>query len=356
MACNDCLENCGGQETSDQCVTYTGDTISSLGICPGDRISKVTSIILTALQSALDGTGILISDITLGNCTWLQEQFVGQSPTLTNLINLLAQGECSLLTMIENINTQISGSTTGGVFDIRCLTGLPSNPTQQQILQALLTQYCTTASTVASFPSTYVTLSDLPGQVAQILSNSGVTGGTVQYANYFPPGIAMPYFGSVGNFDNTGKGLASAGLLGMYLCNGNNGTPDIRGRAVVGAIRNVPGGQPDSAVDPSLPGNPNMNYALGDKFGEGYHLLLLAELAAHTHPVVDPGHQHTAQIGTVSKGYTGTNPVLDIVNLLGFYVFQTQTATTGLTVGSAGGNSPHNNVQPSIAAYWIIRL
>lgn len=356
MACVDCLENCGGNIASDQCVEYTGAAISSLGICQGDRVSKVVSTILTSLQTALDGTGVTLDDITLENCPWLLNQFIGQSPTLYNFVNLLVTANCSLKSMIDDINTQIGTSSNSGVFDVGCLTGLPTNPSSQQVLQALLTAYCITAATVAAIPSTYVKTSDLPSQVNQILGNSGVIGGTVQYAQYIPSGMAFPYFGALSAFDNTGKGLAASGLLGLYLCNGNNGTVDLRGRTIVGAIRNVPGGQPDPAVDPSLSTNPSMNYALGDKFGEGWHILLIPEIPAHIHGVIDAGHKHSGQDGTDSKGGSSGTPVLSTVNVKGLFTYQTQMATTGITIASTGGGSAHNNVQPSAAAYWVIKL
>lgn len=356
MACVNCFENCGGDIGSDQCIEYTGADVPSLEICQGDRISKVVSTILTSLQTALDGTGITLDDITLTNCPWLATQFVGKSPSLYNLINLLIAANCSLKTMIDNINSQLGTASNGGVFDIGCLTGLPTNPSSQQVLQALVTAYCVTAATVAQIPSTYVKTSDLPVLVNQILGNSGVIGGTVQYATYLPSGFAFPYFGSLAGFDNTGKGLATFGLLGLYICNGNNGTTDLRGRSIVGAIRNVPGGQPDAAVDPSLSTNPNMNYALNDKFGEGYHNLLISEMPAHTHPVVDPGHKHGGQQGTDLKGGSAGTPVLSTVNVKGLFSYQTQTAATNITISATGGGASHYNVQPSVAAYWVIKL
>lgn len=355
MACTNCFENCGDNHTSDRCVEYTGDPIPSLNICKGDNLSIVETAIINGLISSLNGTGITLGDITLANCPYLLQKFIGKNPTLINFIQLLIDSECELKALIDAINTQLGSTAT---FSTGCLSGLPAKPTPNDILQALILDYCNIKGLVTAFPTTYVKLSDLTNLVTQIIANLGLTGGStaIQYANYIPLKTAMPYFGDLSGFDNTGKGLAASGLLGLFLCNGLNGTPDLRGRSIVGAIKNVPGGSIDAAVDPSIAINPNTNYAVFDRFGENYHLLTTSEIPAHTHTVNDPGHKHTQTVfqainngGPVPVGFANTNN-----NLTGSYF--TLNATTGITLASTGNGNRHYNVQPSIAALWIIRL
>jgi microcystin-dependent protein len=359
MPCIDCLQNCGGSPVSDQCVEYTGDPVPLLNICTGDQLSIVEAAVINSLLTALNGTGISPTGISLTTCPWLANQFVGQLPTLINYLQLLANGECSLYAMIVAINAQILGNQAS--FNTSCLTGLPTNPTPNQVLQSLLTAYCATQATVAALPTVYVQQSDLTSQVTTILTELGLIGGSVaiQYAQYIPIGVALPYFGSLAVFDNTGAGLPAAGFTGIYLMNGLNNTIDARGRTFVGAIANVPGGTLASAVDPTQPFNPNTNWSMGQAFGENYHTLTTTELASHSHGVVDPGHAHISLIPEDYKG-AGTSgyAVLSTAppTRTGTYSQATQTATTGISIQNSGTGSFHNNIQPSLATYWIIRM
>lgn len=355
MACTNCLQNCGGQSTSDQCIEYTGDDIPLLGICSGDQLSKVEAAVITALLTSLDGTGIEPTDVTLENCPWLKQQFIGKDPTLANFLQLLIDAECSLKEMIDAIS---STNTDNPVFVTTCLSGLPTNPTPTQVLQALTQDYCALKQVVNQIPATYVKNSDLPTLVSQILTAMGITGGStsIQYAQYIPLKTILPYYGDLGNFDNTGKGLASVGFQGLYLCNGSNDTPDVRGRTFVGAVRNVPGGTLDAAVDPSLAYNPNTNYTLGDRFGENYHTLTTSEIPTHTHGVTDTGHTHTISVFLDDKGKTGGLVDSPADRGHGSSTQSTNSASTGISINSAGGGAFHNNIQPSMAVYYIIRL
>jgi len=359
MACINCLQNCGGRSTSDQCTEYTGDPVPSLNICTGDQLSSVEANIINGLLTALNGTGISPTGVTLQACTWLANQFIGQLPTLANYLQLLANGECSLYTMIQNLTALIAGENS--TFATGCLTGLPTNATANEVLQGLLTAYCATQVTVAAIPTTYVQQSDLDTLVTTILTNLGLIGGSTQiaYAQYIPIGMAFPYFGSLANFDNTGKGLVSAGFSGIYLMNGLNGTIDARGRAFVGAINNVPGATLSPVVDPTQPWNPNTNWTMGQTSGENYHTLTTSEIPSHSHGVTDPGHYHTSLIPEDFKGEgTSGYAVLSTAppTRTGTYNQLTNTVVTNISINNTGGNSFHNNVQPSLFTYWVIRV
>jgi microcystin-dependent protein len=358
MSCTDnCFLNCE-KVISDQCVMYTGPDVPLLGICNGDQLSTVENDIVNALLTALDGTGILPSTVTLQNCPFLANQFVGETANLNNLLQLLIDSSCTLKSMIDTINAQLA--TNNMNFNTLCLQGLPATPTTNQIIQAVINTLCSINTTVNAIPTTYVKLSDLNNlvqqQIQQYLTNTQTN--QINYYQYFPLLVALPYFGSLANFDNTGKGLASAGMTNMYLCNGLNGTPDLRGRGVIGAVRNVPGGALDSAVDPSNPANAyaNVNYDLNDTAGENFHLLTIPETPSHSHGVNDSGHAHIQTEyqainsgGNVPVGFSGVGPEVS-----GSY--STKTSTTGITLSSTGGSNAHNNIQPSKAAYWIIRM
>jgi microcystin-dependent protein len=345
MACKDCFKNCG-TTPSDKCVIYTGDDIPLLGICNGDSVFDVEKIIIEKLLSALDGTGIIPSDITLESCAHLKNQMIGKESNLNNLLQLLIDNHCSLRTLVNSL------IPTPHLFDLACLTDLPENPTSDDILQKTVLVLCDLQQRVTEIESTYVKLSEVNTIVNNIINN---TSSTVSFKSRMVPFCAIPYFGTLSNFDNTGKGLASVGFDKVFLCNGLNGTPDLRGRVIVGAVANVPGNTLDSEVNPTNPNNiTNVNYQLNQKFGKNFHALSGDENGAHTHGVVDAGHDHHITGGN-DKDNTGSGKA-SAQNGAPEDAGRTDKATANITISSAGKGQPHENRQPSIASYYIIHI
>jgi len=348
MACKDCLLNCP-DIVSDQCVQYTGPEIPLLGICPGDPLSNFEATIAAEVIGILDGTGIEPTSVTI-SCTFLQDIIGVASPTLSNILQMLVTASCTLKELIDVINAQISSNP---VFNTACLTGLPANPTRDDILQAAVTLLCSINTTVAAIPTTYVKNSDLTTLVTQVVNNINGGGGTVVQVNQrLIPFTAVAYFGPLSNFDGAGIGIATLGFEKIYICNGANGTPDLRGRVVVGAIRSVPGGGAlDAAVDPA---NGNPNWAVNDRAGTSSETLSIAQMPTHTHGVTDPGHKHQSRYRQNMAPQSGSSTQC-WANLNDQFV-DTTTTFTGITLQTTGGSQPHNNIQPSYGAYYIMYI
>lgn len=349
MACQDCLINCD-QIVSDRCVQYTGPEIPLLGICPGDTLYEFEVAIANELVGLLDGSGIVPANLTI-NCSFLTNILAGASPTLNNVLQMLITASCTLKSLIDSINTVIANP----VFNTSCLTGLPTNPTRDDILQATINMVCSIKTTVDAIPTTYVKTSDLTNQVTQIVNNINGGGGTVIQVNQkLIPFSAVAYFGPLSNFDGAGVGIASAGFDKIYICNGTNGTPDLRGRVVVGAVRGVPGGGAlDAAVDPAVNAN-NPNWGLNDRAGTNFETLTIPQIPTHSHAVNDPGHTHNSRYRQNLAPQSGSS-TLCWANQNDQFV-ATTVSTTGITLGSTGGGQPHNNIQPSIAAWYIMYI
>lgn len=353
-SCRNCFDNCAGSPISDKCIKYTGDAVPLLDICKGDQLSLVQSIVLDKLLTALDGTGITPEGLTLDNAPNLLELLGFSDPTLVNILQILIDNQQTLTESIEDI----VGSEPF-VFDIKCLSILSDTPTRDEILQAAINLLCSTKATVDLIPTTYVKQSDLTTLVNSIITGNTGGGATVTQ-NYLKmvAGVAYEYYGSLSNFDSQGKGISTQGWDKIYLCNGLNGTPDKRGRVAVGAVKNVPGATLGSDVDPMNPSNPNTNYGVGDKFGKSSHTLVVGEIPSHSHLVNDPGHTHNISTHSNDTGvsnqpngvYNGTDN--DAVPI----TLTTNTAFTNISIQSTGSGLPHNNVQPSIAALFIIYL
>lgn len=354
MSCKDCLQNCA-EIISDQCVEYTGPSLGApFNVCEGDQLSIFEANIVAVIQSLLSGTNVVPIDIT--QCTWFQQLFGTQAITANNILQTLVTGECNLNAAIVALQAQIGSNQNGVVIDTACLTGLPNNPTTSQILQAVITLLCTINTTVTAIPATYVKLSDLTTLVTPIV-NSVINGGsTVQYSTRLVPFTAMSYFGPLSNFDNSGVGIPSLGFNRIFICNGQNGTPDMRGRVPVGAIRSIPGPALDPQVDPAVDPN-NPNWAQGDRSGTNTVTLSVPQMPSHNHPLNDPGHSHTGSVFVDLNKSGGSNPDLALRDLgTGNSTFTTGSSVTGVTIGQTGGNQPHPNIQPSISGVWIMYI
>ena len=127
---------------------------------------------------------------------------------------------------------------------------------------------------------------------------------------------------------------------GWYLCDGTNGTPDLRNRFIVGA------------------GN---EYSIGDTGGEKVHTLTTAEMPKHTHTLTSAGeHTHTLYEVNGDSNYASypgfygevqatisRNPITSI-----------ESPSSGLhthPIASAGSGSAHENRPPYYALAFIMK-
>lgn len=131
---------------------------------------------------------------------------------------------------------------------------------------------------------------------------------------------------------------------GWALCDGQNGTPDLRGRFVLGVGQ---GG--------GLTGRP-----MNQTGGRETVALTPNEMPSHAHGVTDPGHAHLwsasrQQAGTddnnntneLSKGDRGAADTM---------VKGTDTRGTGITIQAAGGKDAHENMPPFHVLAFIMKL
>lgn len=348
------------QSISSNCVKWQGEAIPALGICVNDTNTEVETIIIERLLKVIDGTGIDISNLEL-TCDFIKNQITNKDRDLATLLQILIDSSCTLKELIVKVQEQINIPV---VYNTKCLN--ITTTTTEGIVQALIIAYCALQEEVNSITSQLnnTDISEtINNTVGNYLSNNlngcGVakTGSgantTVHFFGAVPPFCPIPYLGSLSNFNSSGLGLAGTCYENWVICNGNNGTQDMRGYGFAGAI-NLPGVNSatlDAKVDPTLHGNdPDYNTNVLTKKGEVKHKLTVQELPAHNHALTDPGHTHTYM------GLVGISDNADdrIVMIPGTNT--SSKAFTGITIAPTGSSIEHENRQPTIYGVWIMRL
>ena len=359
MSCESCYNGCV-QTVSDECVRYTGINYEALGVETGDNLVSVEQAIMNALVPLLSGEGDAIA-LSI-SCPIVDLYLPAHTPNTQELFTATVSAICSLQAQVFTINDILT--ILNADYAIGCLTGVTASSDTHAIVQAIINKLCLTVADLAALTldvdTNYVKLADLDALIAAYLASQGGGGSNQQYLKMVPY-VAYEYYGSLTNFDGTGAGLNSAGFYKVYLCNGLNGTPDRRGRVAVGAIQNVPpiGNGLDAAVNP----------AIFNTGGANTVTLITSQIPSHSHAAtatsvasVTPNphsHNYNAQVTTttVSGISGGANP-------LGNSPTSSNTSTVNLTVdvstsvtnSDTGGGAAHSNIQPVIAAYYIMYI
>jgi len=359
MSCSNCFNNCT-EIVSDRCVRYTGIDVPVLGIKNGDSLSYVEQALIEFLTSTLDGSGIKL-DIDPTIICNLVKNYLPTCGDLTviDFITALIKAACDLQTQINAVVADIT--TIEAPYTVDCLTGVTSTSGTHAIVQAIITKLCTVETNLAALTlnvaTNYVAVADIDAYIAAYL-NSLPIGNRIK--DKMVPYTVVEYYGSLGNFDNTGAGIGDWDKI--YLCNGLNGTPDKRGRVGVGAIVNVPGPTLDSQVNPLTPtiGAFNPNYAVYDKAGNNSIILTPQQIPSHTHiPTVNVApHSHTFTygFGTEYQGASSNSAINAINGGSSTGTMTTETVGVSVLIGYTGQDLPHDNKQPALACYYIMYI
>ena len=150
----------------------------------------------------------------------------------------------------------------------------------------------------------------------------GIVSATPPAATPIPAGGILLWSGSIGSIP-----------AGYVLCNGSNGTPDLRDRFLVGA---------------------GSTYAVNATGGSADSIVVTHNHTA-TSTVTDPGHDHDAitQVsGSSSSGAQFTNSFSGSVNTTSTQMIQ--TATTGITVATTTANAGTSGTNANLPPYYAL--
>lgn len=389
MSCESCYNGCV-ETVSDQCVRFTGLSSVPLDIQSGDNLQTVLQNIIDGLVPLFSGTGDKITLSSAIRCAivngYLPTPVGTDQWTSEQIFQALVKVVCNLDAQITVVEADIA--TLNANYTIGCLTGVTASSDTHDIVQAIITKLCTTVADLAALEldvdTNYVKLADLDALIAAYIASQSGGASNQQYTKMVPY-VAYEYYGPLTNFDGTGAGIVANGFDKVYLCNGLNGTPDKRGRVAVGAIDGVPpvGVGLDAAVNPANPGNPN--YAVYNTAGANTVALITPQLPSHSHvaSVVASGsvdnHTHVIMGG----GGPGSGSVPNSTQVMSNETAQggnssykmlpanVQTHNSGITSASGAGpvslsiavtnantgsGEGHSNIQPVIAALYIMYI
>ena len=169
----------------------------------------------------------------------------------------------------------------------------------------------TISSTANSFTVSTIVPQEWTNLVARDLPTSSILANTVRSTipapgsgvnQSLPQGAIIIWSGTVASIPS-----------GWALCNGTNGTPDLRDRFIVGAGK---------------------SYSVGGKGGEATHTLTTAEM---------PPHIHNMEGFQIGSRWGAEHPTFI-------------PGGAGISTGSAGGGQAHENRPPYYALCFIMKI
>ena len=121
---------------------------------------------------------------------------------------------------------------------------------------------------------------------------------------------------------------------GWALCNGQNGTPDLRDRFVVGA---------------------GSTYAVAAKGGATTVTLTTSQIPSHTHSIASDG-DHTHTVSFSAQGSNTSQSALTNSSSGGSSRTTSSSGAHTHTAGSSGGGGAHENLPPYYALCYIMKV
>jgi hypothetical protein len=168
------------------------------------------------------------------------------------------------------------------------------------------------------------------GATGQVLVSAG-SGNTPTWGSGFPSGGIIMWSGTIATIPS-----------GWYLCNGSNGTPDLRNRFIIGAHSDTAG-----VAYTTVTGSNTQTGGTKD-----------AIVVSHTHTatVTDPGHTHTISVNNQGNTNDSTSGG-DNRPATGTSTLTTNSNTTSITVANSttGSSGTDQNLPPYYALAFIMK-
>jgi hypothetical protein len=311
-------------------ATPAQPNITSLGTLSVLAVSgAITGTLATAAQPNITSVGTLSSLAVSGAVTASTLSAGSISGTLTTAAqpNITSVGTLTALSVSGAITGTLATAAQPNITSVGTLSSLSVSGAITGTLATSAQPNVTSVGTLASLSVSGT--SALSGEVTAPTAANGAANTQVattafvsnSLSNILPSGVIVMWSGSVASIP-----------AGWLLCNGSNGTPDLRDRFVVGA---------GSTYNPAATGG-------------SANAIVVSHTHSATSVVTDPGHAHSynAPSGTDDGGFGGS--VVDSI-----ISATTGAAATGITVAttisSSGSSGTNANLPPYYALAYIMK-
>ena len=186
--------------------------------------------------------------------------------------------------------------------------------------------------------------------------------GDIQGVGICPPNAILMQYGSIADrYDSTGLGIVGTSYEGWAICNGNNGTPDLRNRFIVGAGSNYAQGasggneritlsvdqMPGHNHSGSAGGGEHMHYIPTDNGGGGLGWGIARTIQCDVYAHGDKWANANSYGETLSDPYSWSNQPPDGGR---------GSHSHNLDINDTGGNGSFDNRPPYYALYYIMKM
>jgi microcystin-dependent protein len=371
-------------------VVITGGYINNLANISGTLTTTTTLNSITTYSTNFSSGNILVTGGTLTGLTNFSTA-VGQSTDFSTsnihatggtLINLTTfSGTTGQATNFSTSNIHATGGTLVGLTEFSATTGQATNFSTSNIHATggnvtELTTFSGTTGQATNFSAGNIIVAS--GNISNITgANNTFTAAnlvnstaTTRTANDVSTAIATTAFvhsvlptGIIVMWNSTAASIP----LGWQLCNGSNGTPDLRDRFIVGAGTTYAFGDTGGSASVTLAANamPIHSHVLSGALTTG-------SAGSHTHTLTDPGHAHSGTgSGSFPSGRYGPDPIpapssttptstsftgISIASALDHVHSVTLSGNTQTAGGSGGTTQPHENRPPYYALCYIQKM
>jgi hypothetical protein len=303
----------------------------------------------------------------------------------TTLVGALGGSTATFSGAISSVNPTFTGTPTAPTaISGTNTTQIATTAFVQNVAGALGTMSTQNANAVAITGGTINSVamgSAVTGATQAVTTNNTSLATTAFVRSIIPAGVILMWSGSIASIPS-----------GWVLCDGANGTPNLRDRFIVGAGSTYGVGATGGSADATLPSHTHSLSASGTTTtADISHIhsgttLGMNVNASHTHTITDPGHIHpvrtfqgnngsgVANVGqdagpfilnnaitSAVTGITGTNAT----NIDHLHNFNTgamsansthnHTVTVTGTSGSAGSSGTNANLPPYYALAYIMK-
>ena len=252
---------------------------------------------------------------------------------VTNLNNqanfIIASTNANLALAQSNINAVATALTANISTVLNGLNGVTvawtANAATQQVQLNNLAAGAYANANVSAYLPVYngpISAGTITATTPAYNDNSTKVATTAFVQGLFPPGMIMMWNSSAASIP-----------AGWQLCNGTNGTPDLRGQFIIGAGSSYTPGQTGGATSTSFTLNTSNLPAHSHSYSGTVAVSGFTNTG--TASLSDPGHSHTTHFNRTSKSNNATPFMLTDPNVgedsNGPVDLPTSTATTGIT-------------------------